>query len=151
MKTAFAVWNNRIAPVFDVARRVIMVESTAAGKDAQTPVVLAGDPPLQKVQQLSDLGVGRLVCGAISRGLEAVLTARGIQVTAYVAGDVQAVIDAWQRRHFEIESYAMPGRRKNRRRRSNRGPAKAMFTADRRGAAERCAGGRGRGGPRRCR
>ena len=46
MKTAFAVWNNRIAPVFDVARRVIVVGPAAAGGDVQTQVLLTGDPPL---------------------------------------------------------------------------------------------------------
>ena len=67
MKTAFAVWSNRIAPVFDVARRVIVVDPAVAGRDAQRQVPLTGDPPLQKAQQLSDLGVECLVCGAITR------------------------------------------------------------------------------------
>ena len=149
MKTAFAVWNKRIAPVFDVARRVIMVDSRAAGKDIQTEVLLSGDQPLQKAQQLSEMGVDNLVCGAISRGLQAVLTARGIQVVAYVAGDVQAVIDAWRRPHFEIETYAMPGRRKSRHRRSNRYPIKEASRQNRRGGAAQPPGGRGQGGPKR--
>jgi predicted Fe-Mo cluster-binding NifX family protein len=120
MKTAFAVWNNRIAPVFDVARRVIVVGSAAAGRDVQTQVLLTGDPPLQKALQLSELGVDCLVCGAISRPLKAVLIARGIQVVACVAGDVQAVIDAWRREPGAIESFAMAGRRQRRSRQSNR-------------------------------
>jgi predicted Fe-Mo cluster-binding NifX family protein len=120
MKTAFAVWNKRIAPVFDVARHVIMVEPRAAGKDVRTPALLTGDQPLQKARQLSELGIDCLVCGAISRPLQAILTAQGIRVVPYVAGDVQAVIDAWRRRPCEIETYAMPGRRRARRRRAHR-------------------------------
>ena len=119
MKTAFAVWNNRIAPLFDVARRLIVVDPAAAGEDVQIQVLLTGDPPLQKAQQLSELGVDCLVCGAISRPLKSVLMARGIRLFAYVAGDVQVVIDAWRRQPGAIETYAMPGRRKSRRRRSN--------------------------------
>lgn len=122
MKTAFAVWNNRIAPVFDVARRVIVVGPGAAGREGQTQVLLTGDPPLQKAQQLSDLGVDCLVCGAISRPLRAVLLARGIRVVACVAGDAQAVIDAWRRQPGAIAAYAMPGRRNAHRRRSSRHP-----------------------------
>lgn len=114
MKTAFAVWNNRMAPVFDVARRVIVIDPAAAGRDVQTQVLLTGDPPLQKALQLSELGVDCLVCGAISRPLKAVLMARGIQVVACVAGDVQAVIDAWRHQPGAIESFAMPGRRQRR-------------------------------------
>jgi len=122
MKTAFAVWNNRIAPLFDVARRVIVVDPAAAERDLQTQVLLTGDPPLQKAQQLSERGVDCLVCGAISRPLKAILTARGIRVVACVAGDAQEVIDAWRRRPGAIETYAMPKRRKTRLRRSRRYP-----------------------------
>jgi predicted Fe-Mo cluster-binding NifX family protein len=120
MKTAFAVWNNRIAPVFDVTRRVIVVGPAAAGRDVQTQVLLTGDPPLQKALQLSELGVDCLVCGAISRPLKAVLMARGIQVVACVAGDVQAVIDTWRHQPGAIETFAMPGRRQRRSRQSSR-------------------------------
>ena len=120
MKTAFAVWNNRIAPVFDVTRRVIVVGPAAAGREVQTQVLLTGDPPLQKALQLSELGVDCLVCGAISRPLKAVLMARGIQVVACVAGDVQAVIDAWRHQPGAIETFALPGRRQRRSRHSSR-------------------------------
>ena len=46
MKTAFAVWNNRIAPVFDVARRVIIVESETVPGSRPATVLLTGDHPL---------------------------------------------------------------------------------------------------------
>jgi len=119
MKTAFAVWNNRIAPVFDVARRLIVVDSAATEQDVQTQVLLTGDLPLQKAQQLSELGVDCLVCGAISRPLKSVLMAQGIRLFAYVAGDVKVVIDAWRRHPGAIETYAMPGRPTSHHRRSN--------------------------------
>ena len=150
MTTAFAVWNKRIAPVFDVARRVILVDATA-GKDIQSPVLLTGDQPLQKAQQLSDLGADCLVCGAISRSLQAVLTARGIHVVAYVAGDVQDVIDAWRRQPFAIETYAMPGRRQSRHRRSSRCRIKTPGTPNGRGFAGPRAGGHRNGRQGRCR
>jgi predicted Fe-Mo cluster-binding NifX family protein len=151
MKTAFAVWKNRIAPVFDVTRRVIMVESKAAGGSAQTPVLLTGDQPLQKVQQLADLGADSLVCGAISRALQAFLTARGIRVVAYVAGDVQDIIDAWRHHQFEIEAYAMPGRRRSSHRRINRNPKEEVSMQTKQGGGGRRTGGRGQGGQGRCR
>lgn len=142
MKTAFSVWNDRIAPVFDVARRVILVDTRATGRDAQTRVLLTGDQPLQKVQELSALGIDHLVCGAISRALQAVLTARGIHVVACVAGDVQAVIDAWQRRHCAIEPFTMPGRRQSRHRKSRPHPVGGASTTRKGGAGDRGPGGR---------
>jgi predicted Fe-Mo cluster-binding NifX family protein len=149
MKTAFAVWNKRIAPVFDVARRVVMVETTPAGREVQTQVLLTGDQPLQKVQQLTELGVDCLVCGAISRALQAVLRARRIRVVANLAGDLQAVIDAWRCRDAPIEPYAMPGRRKIRDRRPIRAPQKSAGTPNRQAGAGPRGGEGGRGGARR--
>jgi len=144
MKTAFAVWNNRIAPVFDVARRVIIVESKTQRGAAQTQVLLAGDLPLQKVQQLAELGADSLVCGAISRSLEAVLTARGIRVVSYVAGNVQNVIDAWRTHHLEVEGFAMPGRRRRSNRMVNRHKQEEAHMGVNQGGGRRV-GGRGQG------
>lgn len=108
MKTAFAVWNNRIAPVFDVAREVIIVESGLERMADQTQVKLLGDLPSHKALRLSQLGADHLVCGAISRALKAMLTASGIRVIPFVAGDVKVIIDAWDRRVFERSAFSMP-------------------------------------------
>ncbi|MGD9251115.1 MAG: NifB/NifX family molybdenum-iron cluster-binding protein [Desulfobacterales bacterium] len=151
MKTAFAVWNNRIAPVFDVTRRVIIVESEAVPESPPTTVLLAGDQPLQKVRQLSELGADRLVCGAISRALQAALTAGGIRVIPFIAGDVQEVIDAWRGRQFEVDAFAMPGRRRKSHRLTGSGQPKEDRMGNKRSGGGRRPGGRGQGGKGRCR
>jgi predicted Fe-Mo cluster-binding NifX family protein len=150
MKTAFAVWNKRIAPVFDTARRIVVVESEADGRDAQTPALLAGDQPLLKAQQLSALGADSLVCGAISRALQAVLTARGIRVIPFIAGDLQDVIDAWRQQDFPTEAFTMPGHQRNCRCRSNRFQHKEDSMPNNRTGGGRRTGGRGQGGQGRC-
>ncbi len=151
MKTAFAVWNNRIAPVFDAARQVIVVASEVTGGDARTPVLLAGDQPLLKARQLAALGADSLVCGAISRALQAMLTAQGIRVIPFVAGNAQDVIDAWQRHDFTFEAFAMPGHRPNRTRRTNRLLHEEAYMPNNRGGSGRRVGGRGQGGQGPCR
>jgi predicted Fe-Mo cluster-binding NifX family protein len=151
MKTAFAVWNNRIAPVFDVARRVILVESRVDATGGPKQILLAGDEPLQKAQQLSELGADSLVCGAISRALQAILTARGIRVIAYVAGDVDEIIDAWRQPDFEPRAYAMPRGRRNRHRYPTLDQHKEAMMQTNRGGGGRGMGGRGQGGQGRCR
>ena len=67
MKTAFAHWDDRIAPVFDIARRIHVVEADSGRIVAEAGEVLADDLPVQKAHRLVELGVGTLVCGAISR------------------------------------------------------------------------------------
>lgn len=109
MKTAFAYWDNRIAPVFDIARQIHVVEAESGRIVAETGEALADDLPVQKVIRLAELGVGTLVCGAISRPLHAMVAAYGIQVIPFVAGDLSEVIQAWLSGNLERDTFAMPG------------------------------------------
>jgi predicted Fe-Mo cluster-binding NifX family protein len=110
MKTAFAAWNNRIAPVFDVARHLHIVETESGRIVKEARDVLTDDVPAQKALHLAELGIGTLVCGAISRPLQAMVAAQGIRVVSFVAGDLREVIEAWRRcRLDKKDSFAMPG------------------------------------------
>ena len=116
MKAAFATWNDRIAPVFDVARHICLVEVEAGHIKAEVPEALTDDTPAHKALRLSELRVGTLVCGAISRPVRSVVEAYGIHVIPFVAGDVREVIQAWVPGLLEPEAFAMPGCGRRRRR-----------------------------------
>ena len=109
MKTAFAYWDDRISPVFDIARRIHVVEADSGRIVAETGEVLADDLPVQKAHRLVELGVGTLVCGAISRPFHETVAAYGIQVIPFVAGDLSEVIQAWLSGNLESDTFVMPG------------------------------------------
>lgn len=109
MKAAFTYWENRIAPVFDVARQIHIVEAESGQIVAESEEVLANDLPVQKAIRLADLGVAMLVCGAISRPLQAMVSAYGIMVVPFIAGDLCDVVQAWLRGKLERDAFAMPG------------------------------------------
>jgi predicted Fe-Mo cluster-binding NifX family protein len=109
MKTAFTVWNDRIAPLFDVAGKIHLVESEAGHITAQTSICLDDPSPALKVRRLADLGVQMLVCGAISRAAQNILTAYGIELIAYIGGDLDAVIKAWRHNELSTDILRMPG------------------------------------------
>lgn len=109
MKTAFAYWDNRIAPVFDIARQIHVVETESGRIVAETEESFANDLPVKKVFRMVDLGVGTLVCGAISRPLHAMFIASGISVISFVAGDLRKIIKAWLDGNLESGRFAMPG------------------------------------------
>jgi predicted Fe-Mo cluster-binding NifX family protein len=109
MKTAFAFWENRIAPVFDTARWVLVVESEADRVVHKQRCPLADDSPLAPVLTLMELRTEALVCGAISRAFQDMLVAYGIQVYPFVAGDLGEVVEAWQNGALHKDSFAMPG------------------------------------------
>ena len=109
MKTAFAYWENRIAPVFDTARDLLLVESEEERITREERLPLADEPPLARTLRLVELGVETLVCGAISRALQEMLLAYGIRVRGFVAGDLHEVIRAWLEGKMNQEVFAMPG------------------------------------------
>lgn len=109
MKSAFAFWDNRIAPVFDTARQIHVVEVESKRIVAETNEVLSDDQPVQKALRLAELGVGILVCGAISRPLQDMVAAYGIQLIPFVAGDMKEVIQAWLNGSLIGNNFAMPG------------------------------------------
>ncbi len=117
MKAAFPFWEDRIAPVFDSARRICIVEVEFGRIVQEDREPLIGDLPVQKALCLTELGVATLVCGAISRPLQEMLTGYGIQVVPFVSGDLSEVIRAWISGRLNRSAFAMPGCSRGRQRR----------------------------------
>lgn len=109
MRAAFATWNHRISPVFDVTRRVHLVAVDAGGIVGESMASLDSDIPLQKALCLVGLGVDTLVCGAISWPVRRAIEGYGIVVWAFVAGDLREVISAWQAGTLDQDRFIMPG------------------------------------------
>ena len=143
MKAAFAYWDNRIAPVFDTGRQIHVVEAESGRIVAETKEVLPDDLAVQKVIRLAELGVGTLVCGAISKPMREMVAAYGIEAIPFVAGDLREVIQAWLSGNLQRDTFAMPGccGRGRRRRQGMRGMNKEEYPMNGRGR-----GGMGQGG-----
>lgn len=109
MKTTFAFWENRIAPFCDPARQVYIVEVEFGRIVREDQEPLTGDLPVQKALRLAELGVGTLICGAISRPLQEMVIGCGIQVVPFVSGDLREVIRVWFSSGFAQSAFAMPG------------------------------------------
>jgi len=109
MKAAFSFWENRIAPVFDSARQICIVEVQSGRIVQEDREPLTGDLPVHMALRLKELGVATLVCGAISRPLREMLTGCGIRAVPFVSGDLSEVIRAWVSGKFNRSAFAMPG------------------------------------------
>lgn len=109
MKAAFPFWENRIAPVFDTAGQICIVEAESGRIVQEGREPLTGDLPVQKVLRLTELDVATLVCGAISWPLQEMLTGGGIQVVPFVSGNLHEVIQAWMSGRLTRGAFAMPG------------------------------------------
>jgi predicted Fe-Mo cluster-binding NifX family protein len=114
MKSAFVYWEDRIAPVFDTARQIHLIETEYGRMISETHATLPEGLLVPRVLRLMELGVGTLVCGAISRPVLSLIAAYGIQVIPFVAGDLRRVIEAWLHGQLENEAFGMPGCRPHR-------------------------------------
>jgi len=109
MKIAVPIWNQRVAPVFDVAREILVAEMAMEKGPNRTRETLTGELPVQKALRLVELGVDILICGAISRPTLAMVTGYGIRVVPHVVGQATEVIQAWSQGRLESDPYRMPG------------------------------------------
>ncbi|MCF7974821.1 MAG: dinitrogenase iron-molybdenum cofactor biosynthesis protein [Phycisphaerae bacterium] len=109
MKAAFTTWRNRIAPVFDVAGEVVLVEVDQENNVVSTLMSLPVGPVEAKVQRLSEQGVKVLVCGAMSRAAQKLAQSEMVEVYSFVAGDTNCVIEAWLQGCLAQTDFAMPG------------------------------------------
>ena len=108
-KIAFSIWNKRIAPVFDVARHLWIIDTDRGDIVAQSERRFATDDTQERVLRLVTLQVDQLICGAITRGSSDALAERGIKVVSFVAGGLEQVVQAWQSDSLKDGHLAMPG------------------------------------------
>lgn len=120
MRTAFSLWNERIAPVFDVGRQIWIVDAEQGCITAQVGKRFTSRDPQVRAVKLAELHVGQLVCGAISREASDALTHRGIQVVSFISGELNQIIHAWLSGTLNDERLMMPGCGKGK----HRGPRK---------------------------
>jgi predicted Fe-Mo cluster-binding NifX family protein len=108
-RTAFSFWDGRVAPVFDTATLIRVVETDSGDIIGDQQETLLDDLPLKKTLRMVELGIGTLICGAVSRPLQTLIAAYGIRVVPFVAGDLEDVVLAWKEGRLEQSGYSMPG------------------------------------------
>jgi predicted Fe-Mo cluster-binding NifX family protein len=106
VRVAVAAWEGRVAPVFDVARRALVVEVADGEVVSEEQCALPGS---DQVRALSELGVDLLICGAASRSLERRLLAAGVGLVPDVRGSVDEVVRAYLEDDLRRPRFSMPG------------------------------------------
>ena len=109
MRVAIPTWDGRVSPVFDVARRLVLLDVESGQEVSRKEESIDKSGPAAKTQRLTSLGVDVLVCGAISGPLAGMLTANGMKVIPWICGDVENVFQAFLRGHLFDPSFLMPG------------------------------------------
>jgi len=114
MITAFPYWRDRIAPTFDTARRMLVVDCRLGRGGGERRLFFGDDDPATRLRGLLEAGVTSVVCGALSRSVQGMLVDVGIEVIPFVAGDLDRVVGEWCAGRLSLEVFAMPGCRRHR-------------------------------------
>ena len=109
MKIALPIWKDRISPVFDASRELLIVEVKDNQETSRSEEALEETLVYRRVARLKELGVSELVCGAISRPLAAMLAASGVRVIPFVTGSVSEVLSAYLEGRLCGPRFLMPG------------------------------------------
>ena len=109
MKVALTVWENRISPLFDSARMLLIVDifdSMATNRHYET---FSCESPFSRAATLSNLDVTILICGAISDPFAKTIESNGIRIIPFIAGAVDEVLDAYLTDGLCDSKFQMPG------------------------------------------
>ena len=126
MRVAIPISDGRISPVFDAARRLVLVDVESGREFRRTAKVLEEPELAPRARRVAELGVDVLICGAISRPLEAMLLSAGVEVVPQTCGEAEDVLRAFMSGRLTEQAFLMPGccggRRRFRGGRSGVGP-----------------------------
>lgn len=110
MSVAIAHWDGRVSPVFDVSRHLLLMPAMGVHDESlRRDVALTQDDPQRRAREVAALGVRVLLCGAVSKTLEAALAGAGVQVIGFLCGDVDEVLDGYCHDNLGQKRFRMPG------------------------------------------
>lgn len=119
MRIALPIWENRISPVLDTAKQLLVVDVDGDKETSREIHTLPAVSLVHRIETLGHLGVDLLVCSAITRPLFIELTKSGIRIIPNVCGDADEIIKCIIAGEPIEARFAMPGR--GRRHRYHRG------------------------------
>lgn len=113
MKVAVTVWEDRVSPVFDSARNLLIAEIENARIIDTSYQQFNPEMVSQLASMLRTEGVDVIICGAISEGPATLLEAAGFDLISFIAGDVDKVFKNFIQEDPVWTELIMPGCRRN--------------------------------------
>lgn len=109
MRIAIPVSDGRISPVFDAARRLLLVD-IENGREVRRIEQIVDEQDLgPRARRVAGSGADVLICGAISRPLETMISSAGVEVIPHTCGLVDDVLSAFVSGGLTDQAFVMPG------------------------------------------
>ena len=113
--------------MLDAARQLLVVDVEGGEEVSRREEPFGDADPARRALGVSRLGIDVLICGAVSRPLEAMLAASGVRLIPQTCGPAEEVLRAFRLGELTEQAFLMPGCCGRRRRRRGRGgPGRRM-------------------------
>ena len=109
MRVAIPISDGRISPVFDAARRLVLVDIESGREVRRTTQVVEELELAPRARRVAELGADVLICGAISRPLEAMLLSADVEVVPQTCGQAEDVLQAFVSGQLTERAFLVPG------------------------------------------
>ncbi len=106
MKIAIPTFATRVSPRFDYAQSILLV-TVDDGQVSERQELLTGNwAPQERINNLLELGVDKVICGGIDRWSVASLQSAGVTIYGWVAGEIEDSLSALLRGDLDAEDAA---------------------------------------------
>ncbi len=109
IRLAVPVWNDQVSTVLDFADFLMIVNLDSDTFRESFRVDLSGALITERVTRLRELGIKVLLCGAISRPLEQMIMAAGIEIIPFLKGKIDDVLNAYLSGRLSEPRFRLPG------------------------------------------
>lgn len=107
--TAVPVFRGRVSPVLDTCTRLCLLEPDGQQETARRAIPIKRDSLVERVREIQKLGIGIIICGAVSDSFYNLLKEADIHVVCGITGDIDEVIDAYRKGALDQPRFRMPG------------------------------------------
>ena len=119
-KIAVPIWQDRVSPVLDSARSLLIIDLEDGELISKDSVYLSTGNLAERVEIIKNVGVDTILCGALSRSLRDLLARAHIEVYAWLTGKLDEVLAAYRNGNLNNDRFLLPGCGRGRRRRNYR-------------------------------
>lgn len=109
MKVAVTVWEDRISPVFDASRRLLIAEIENTQVTNRSYMIFNPERPSNLAKTLEEFEVPVLICGAVSQIPANIIVSDGITLIPFIAGEVDRVLEVYAKGNSLEPTFVMPG------------------------------------------
>lgn len=109
MKLALTVWEDRISPLFDASKKLLVVNIENAEIFNRHIEPFRPEIPLKQADRLRELEIEVLICGAISKMPSTIINSCGINLIPFITGKVEKVLNAYINGRLNYIVFQMPG------------------------------------------